>query len=45
MDKAAVKFGAASLGLGLVSFLVLEWVWGGIGPCTDLSQVVLLILL
>ena len=44
MDTAAMRFGAAPLGLGLLSFLVLESVWGGIGPCTDLSQFLLLIL-
>jgi hypothetical protein len=44
MDSAAVKFGAASLGLGLLAFLVMVAVWGGVGPCTDLSQLVLLIL-
>ena len=44
MDSAAVKFGAVSLGLALLSFVLLVAVWGGIGPCTDLSQLVLLIL-
>jgi hypothetical protein len=44
MDSAAAKFGAVSLGLGLLTFLLLLTVWGGVGPCTDLSQVVLLIL-
>jgi hypothetical protein len=44
MDSAAVKFGAVSLGLGLLTFVVLTAVWGGVGPCTDLSQLVLLIL-
>ena len=44
MDSAAVKFGAVSLGLGLLAFLVMVAVWGGVGPCTDLSQLVLLIL-
>ena len=39
-----MKFGAVSLGLGLLSFVLLVAVWGGIGPCTDLSQLVLLIL-
>jgi hypothetical protein len=44
MDSAAVKFGAVSLGLGLLTFVLLVAVWGGVGPCTDLSQVVLLVL-
>jgi hypothetical protein len=44
MDSAAVKFGAISLGLGLLTFVLLVAVWGGVGPCTDLSQLVLLIL-
>jgi len=44
MDSAAVKFGAVFLGLGLLTFVVLEAVWGGVGPCTDISQLVLLIL-
>jgi hypothetical protein len=44
MGSAAVKFGAVSLGLGLLAFVVLEAVWGGVGPCTDMSQLVLLLL-
>jgi hypothetical protein len=44
MDTAAVKFGAVSLGLGLLTFVVLVRAWGGVGPCTDIRQVVLLIL-
>ena len=44
MDAAAVKFGAVSLGLGLFAFVVMLAVWGGIGPCTDMSQLVLFIL-
>jgi hypothetical protein len=44
MDSAAVKFGAVSLGLGLLSFVVLVTAWGGVGPCTDIRQLVLLIL-
>ncbi len=44
MDSAALKFGAVSLGLGLLTFVLLVAVWGGVGPCTDLSQLVLLIL-
>jgi hypothetical protein len=44
MDEAAVKFGAVSLGLGLFAFLIMVAVWGGVGPCTDISQIVLLIL-
>jgi hypothetical protein len=44
MDSAAVKFGAVSLGLGLLSFVVLVAVWGGVGPCTDMRQLMLLIL-
>jgi hypothetical protein len=44
MDSAAVKFGAGSLGLGLLSFVLLVAVWGGVGPCTDMRQLVLLIL-
>jgi hypothetical protein len=44
MDSAAVKFGAVSLGLGLLTFVVLVSVWGGVGPCTDLRQLLLLIL-
>jgi len=44
MDSAAVKFGAVSMGLGLLAFVVMVAVWGGVGPCTDLSQLVLLIL-
>jgi hypothetical protein len=44
MDTAAMKFGAASLALGLFAFVVLVAVWGGVGPCTDISQVVFLIL-
>jgi len=44
MDTAAVKFGGASLALGLFAFVVLVAVWGGVGPCTDISQVVFLIL-
>jgi hypothetical protein len=43
MDSAAVKFGAVSLGLGLLAFVVLVTVWGGVGPCTDIRQLVLLI--
>ena len=43
MDSAAVKFGAVSMGLGLLAFVVMVAVWGGVGPCTDLSQLVLLI--
>jgi hypothetical protein len=44
MDSAAVKFGAVSLGLGLLLFVLLEAVWGGVGPCTDMSQLVLFLL-
>ena len=44
MDGAAVRFGAISLGLGLFAFVVMVAVWGGVGPCTDISQLVLLIL-
>lgn len=44
MDTTIVKFGAASLALGLFAFLVLLAVWGGVGPCTDISQVVFLVL-
>ena len=44
MDSAAVKFGAVSLGLGLLTFAVVVSAWGGVGPCTDLRQLVLLIL-
>jgi hypothetical protein len=44
MDTAVVKFGAASLALGLFAFVVLLAVWGGLGPCTDISQVVFLVL-
>jgi hypothetical protein len=44
MDSAGVKFGAVFLGLGLLALVVLESVWGGVGPCTDISQLVLLIL-
>jgi hypothetical protein len=44
MDSDAVKFGAVSLGLGLFTFVVLVAVWGSVGPCTDLRQMVLLIL-
>ena len=43
MDSAAMKFGAVSLGLGLLSFAVLVAVWGGVGPFTDIRQLVLLI--
>ena len=39
-----MKFGAVFLGLGLLTFVVLEALWGGVGPCTDISQLVLLIL-
>ena len=44
MDGAAVKFGAVSLVLGLLTFVLLLAVWGGVGPCTDLSQLLVLIL-
>jgi hypothetical protein len=44
MDRAAVRFGAVSLGLGLFAFVLLVAVWGGVGPCTDTRQLVLLIL-
>jgi hypothetical protein len=44
MDSAAVKFGAVSLGLGFFAFVILVAVWGGVGPCTDIRQLVLLIL-
>jgi hypothetical protein len=44
MDSAAVKFGAVSLGLGLLAFVVMVAVWGGVGPCTDIRQLLLLIL-
>jgi hypothetical protein len=44
MDSAAVKFGAVSLGLGLLAFALLVAVWGGVGPCTDIRQLVLLVL-
>ena len=39
-----MKFGAASLALGLFAFVVLLVVWGGVGPCTDISQVMFLVL-
>lgn len=44
MDTAVVKFGAASLALGLFAFVVLLAVWGGVGPCTEISQVLFLVL-
>jgi hypothetical protein len=44
MDSTAVKFGAVSLGLGLLAFVVLVAAWGGVGPCTDMRQLVLLVL-
>jgi hypothetical protein len=44
MDSAAVKFGAVSLGMGLLTFVVMVAVWGGVGPCTDIRQLLLLML-
>jgi hypothetical protein len=44
VDSAAVNFGAVSLGLGLLAFVVMVAAWGGLGPCTDIRQLVLLIL-
>jgi Zn-dependent protease with chaperone function len=44
MDSTAVKFGAVFLGLGVLTFVVLVAVLGGVGPCTDMPQLVLLII-
>jgi hypothetical protein len=44
MDSAALKFGAISMGLGFLAFVLLVAVWGGVGPCTDMRQLVLLLL-
>jgi hypothetical protein len=44
MDSAAVEFGAVSLGLGLLTFVVLVAAWGGVGTCTDMRQLALLFL-
>jgi hypothetical protein len=44
MDTVAVKFGVALLVLGLLAFAILVAVWGGVGPCTDIRQIILLFL-
>jgi hypothetical protein len=44
MDSAAVKFGAVFLGLGLLTLVMLVAVLGGVGPCADMPQLVLLII-
>jgi hypothetical protein len=40
----ALKFGLTILGLGLTCFLVFVTTLAGIGPCTDLSQILTLLL-
>ena len=44
MATTGVKFGLAALGIGLLSFLALVVVTGGIGPCASTGQMMTLLL-